>query len=270
MDYSTNGPAGQAYFRLAATPFTHGSAEAVIVHTDITEFQLSRQDSLKRLQEFARRLIHAQEEERARIAREIHDDLGNRIALLSFSFHRLMNRWRANDSMTDQANEVLQRVNDLSLTLRQLSHGLHPHLLRHAGIGAALKVLGEEMSQTMGIPVKVRFPEELPYLSDDAGLCIYRVSQECLQNVAKHAKASEAAVILETAPGGIELTVSDGGCGFVPEIAASNGGLGLTSIRERVMCIGGQLEIVSAPGAGATIRVTIPLIDESSRELRLA
>jgi len=259
MDYAAEVASRQSYFRMVATPFCHGAAQAAIVHIDITELQLSREKSLARVREFARRLIHAQEEERERIAREIHDDLGNRIALLSFSVHCLINRRRKQDS--HDLHDVLHKITDLSDALRQLSHCLHPHLLRHFGVSAALKVLCEEFGRTSGIHLDVTIPDEVTHLSEERALCIFRVTQECLQNIAKHSEATTASVVLEYVPKHIRLRVTDSGRGFVTSAPLQKTGLGFTSMKERVICIRGQLEVRSAPGEGTEVRVTIPLSD---------
>jgi len=133
MDYMANFGSSPAYFRMAVTPFCHGDAEAAIVHIDITELQLSKENSLDRVREFAQRLVKAQEEERERIAKEMHDDLGNRIALLSFSVQSLIKQRHEHSARVQELGDVLHKISDLSYALRQLSHCLHPHLLRNFG-----------------------------------------------------------------------------------------------------------------------------------------
>jgi signal transduction histidine kinase len=267
MDYSCELRSGLRYFRMGVTPIRCEGPRFVIAHTDITELRLSKEKSLKRLQKFARCLINAQEEERERIAREIHDDLGNRIALLSFSVRRIMNhRSRHSGPRIDALNQIIDNITDLSNALRNLSHCLHPPLLKHAGICAALKALCEEFEKTQGIQIDVVVPAELPSLPDEVGLCIFRVSQECLHNIAKHAEAPSVSVVLERTPREVRLKVSDTGRGFVPSETNPNAGLGLISMKERVLCIRGHLDIRSGPGAGTEIRVTIPLSNKKSMD----
>ena len=128
------------------------------------------------------------------------------------------------------------------------AHCLHPPLLKHAGICAALKGLCEEFEKAQGVQMKVVIPAELPSLPDDVRLCIFRVSQECLHNIAKHAEAENVSVVLERTQRELRLKVADTGRGFVPSKNSTKRGLGLVSMKERVLCVKGQLKIQSAPG----------------------
>ncbi|HYR84199.1 MAG TPA: sensor histidine kinase [Terriglobia bacterium] len=263
MDYACHTPTGPAYFRMVVTPISYRDARVAIAHMDITELQLSRDKSFRRLQEVGRRLIHAQEEERQRISREIHDDLGNRIALMAFSVRDIMKqRSKRSGSTTHQLSEVIDNLTDLSNALRNLSHCLHPPLLRYLGIGAALKTLCEEFKKTRGIRIDVVVPAEFKRLPFDLELCIFRISQECLQNIAKHSGADSARIVLQRTLTHVELTVSDTGRGFIQSDAIQKGGLGLLSMKERVLCIGGRLEVSSSPGVGTVVHVGIPLPED--------
>jgi two-component system sensor histidine kinase UhpB len=260
MDYWIHWSSLDARFRMTATPVHFGPARVVVAHTDITDMQLSNEHASKRMQQFARRLMHAQEQERERISREIHDDLGARIASLSLLVHRIMNhRSIRADARHRELNQVIDSIGDLAKALRDLSHGLHPPLLRHAGICIALKQLCLEFEKASGVRVVVDVPEEIPEISDDAALTIYRISQECLQNVAKHSGADKANVVLEQTCGQICLKIADTGRGFVQSETVLKGGLGLISIQERVLCMKGQVEICSALGVGTEVRVRIPV-----------
>jgi signal transduction histidine kinase len=265
MDYWCHLPAGPKCFRMAVMPFECDDAQFAITHTDITKLRLSRDRNLKRLRTAARRLINAQEEERKRLARELHDDLGTRITLLSFAVHRVINQCRRSDAPLAECAQVIDRITDLSNALRNLSHCLHPPLLQHSGICGALKALCEEFEQTHGVEIDVVAPTELP-VPDEVGLCIFRVSQECLHNIAKHANAGNISVVLERTPKEVRLKVADTGCGFSPPEDPARRGLGLTSMKERVLAIHGQLKIQSAPGAGTEIHVSIPLTSKKSAE----
>ena len=260
MDYSDNSRPGARYYRMGVIPIHYKRARFVIAHADITELRLSKENSLRRVQDFARRLINTQEEERERIAREIHDDLGNRVALLSLSVRQIANR-RSSDSVTslNGLSQVIDNITDLSNAMRNLAHCLHPPVLGHAGICTALKALCEQFEKAQGVEMDVEIPAELPPLPDEVGLCIFRVSQECLHNIAKHAEAESVSVVLERTQRDLRLKVADTGRGFVPWKNSTKRGLGLVSMKERVRCLKGQLKIQSAPGRGTEIRVTIPL-----------
>src|SRR5262249_41124831 len=196
-------------FRIAATPVVYGNVRVSITHTDITDLQLSREKDYKRLQDFARRIIHAQEEERQRISREIHDDVGNRLALMSLTLRRFMQH--ASHSLEPNPpdlGKVLDGITELSTVMRNLSHRLHPAPLRHLGIGAALKSLLHAFKQTHGMQIDVVIPPGLPRLPDEVELCIFRITQECLQNIVKHSGADHAKIVLTHSSRQVRLTVS--------------------------------------------------------------
>jgi len=260
MDYACGAPVELAYFRMNVTPVSDGPARLAITHTDITDLQLANENDCRRLQQFARRLINAQEVERQRIGREIHDDIGNRIALISLSVRQFMKRPKdCADGNSSELQKVLREVVDLASALRNISHWLHSPTLRHLGIGAALKALRESFEKTYRIRIDLAIPASLPRLSDEVELCIFRVSQECLQNVAKHSGAGAAKIVLEHTASQIRLIVSDAGAGFDRSKAIHDGGLGLLSMEERAQSLRGQLSVNTAPGAGTEVCLTIPM-----------
>jgi two-component system sensor histidine kinase UhpB len=245
---------------MSVTPISYGDARAAIAHTDITDLQLSKEKDFQRLQQLARRLINAQEEERQRISREIHDDLGNRIALMSLSVRQIMKQSSAQDpgSSSRELNKVLDGITELSTALRELSHYLHPAPLRCLGVRGALKALQAGFKKTHGIEMELVVPPEMPRLPDDVELCIFRITQECLHNVVKHSGADKVKVVLEHTRKRIRLTVSDTGRGFVRSEAIQKGALGLLSMEERALSIRGRLTINSSRGRGTEICLTIP------------
>jgi signal transduction histidine kinase len=259
-DYTCPTPSGVAYFRMSVTPIVFRNARAAIAHTDITDLHRARERDFKRLQEFARRLIHAQEEERQRISREIHDDFGNRIALMSLSLRQIIKEASPENfaSGMRELHKVVDGIADLSAALRDVSHRLHPAPLRCLGVRGALRALEDSFKKNHGIEMRVVVPPEMPRLPDHIEVCIYRITQECLQNVAKHSGADKVEVVLEYTPKRIRLTVSDTGRGFVRSEAIRKGGLGLLSMEERALSIRGRLTINTSPGAGTEMRLTIP------------
>lgn len=260
MDYGCETPAGPAYFRMGVTLIPYKNARAAVSHTDITDVQLRRIRDFNRAQDFARKLIHAQEEERQRISREIHDDLGSQIALMSFSVRRVFQQEKGDRAaMLSEMNNVVDGLMKLSEELRNISHRLHPPSLRYVGIGAALKSLGITFEQTRGVEIEVRVPQRIPKLSEAIELCLFRIAQECLQNIAKHSGAEKGRIVLDCTSGHLRLTVSDGGRGFVPAEGVANRGIGLMSMEERALSVGGILRVQSSPGKGCTIQVDIPL-----------
>jgi signal transduction histidine kinase len=161
-----------------------------------------------------------------------------------------------------ELNKVLEDIDALGTALRNLSHWLHPPPLRYLGIGPALKELLEGFRKSSGIRTDVTVPADMPRLPDDIELCIFRITQECLQNVAKHAGADKARIVLEHTPTQIRLTVADSGHGFIRSAAIRKGGLGLLSMEERALSVRGRLDIITSPGDGTEVRLTIPVPED--------
>ena len=213
-------------------------------------------------QELAGRLINAQEVERARIARELHDDVGQRIASFSIALGTLRRRLPAapqpvHDELAGLQRETVTLGNDL----RSLSHELHPALLEHLGLVDALRRRCEEVSAESGVTVALDVTAELGPVPDEVALCLYRVAQEALRNVVNHAEARSARVELSRQNGRVAMRIIDDGRGFEPGMAASHRGLGLVSLDERVKMLEGTLAIESSPHIGTTVSVMVPCGD---------
>jgi signal transduction histidine kinase len=179
---------------------------------DITNLKLAQEA----VHELSRKLMDAQEEERARLARELHDDLSQSIALLSVQLTILRNEPRDLEYVKDQLDQYISDVERLSGDVRRISHELHPAKLGQLGLEAALHGFCRELAAAH--PLQIDFEaENLPRnLSSDIALCLYRVTQESLQNVIKHSGASSARVTIRSEQGTIHLSVSDDGKGFDP------------------------------------------------------
>jgi len=259
-DYDCDASAEPVTFRITATRIAYGDACLAITHTNITELKRAEEEKSRNLRRLAGRLIHAQEEERRRISAEMHDDLGSRIALLAFSIQHIISEQSGTEDRTVlQLREVLDKISDLSNALRSLSRGLHPPMLQYAGISESLKLLCEEFEKTRGLRIDVVVPPVIEDLPTEVGLCVFRVAQECLQNIARHSGAGQARLVFERTRRQVRLRVSDTGKGFVEGEAIRKGGLGLISMKERVQYLRGSLEVDSAPGCGTEVRVTIPV-----------
>ena len=208
----------------------------------------------------SQRLIEAHEEESARIARELHDDINQRLALASVRLGYLKQSPPASAADLEQEiGAVSQDIADLVADIQALSHGLHPARLELLGLERAAAAFCEELSNRHDVTIDVRF-ENIPTAQPrEISLCLYRVLQEALQNVVKHGGARHARVSLIGRVNTIELTVEDSGAGFDPHEAMRGPGLGLTSMKERLKAIGGQLAVHSQRGRGTTIHAVAPL-----------
>jgi PAS domain S-box-containing protein len=228
---------------------------------DITE----RRHAEEALAGVGRRLIEAQEEERSWIARELHDDVNQRIVLLSLD----LERWdqQPPDSAVqfqDHIRLARQRLLDLAKDIQALSHRLHSSKLEYLGIVAAARSFCQELTDQKKVEIdfsNTNIPDGVP---KEISLCIFRVLQEALQNAVKHSGVRQFAVELQGTAGGIQLTVSDLGVGFDPHAAVSGHGLGLISMRERLRLVGGQISIESQPGRGTTIHARVPFSSKNS------
>lgn len=215
----------------------------------------------KLAQDFSRRLIQAQEAERAHLAREIHDDMSQRMVALQFDLQALMNT-RHGESLRENKSllaETSERMASVTTSLRQLSHRLHPAHLRLLGITEALRDLQREMS-TDSVKISVSHDNVPDSLPPDVMLCLYRLAQEALRNAVKHSGADKLSVHLQGGKDLVMMTIQDNGMGF--DTRAARKGLGLISMSERVQILAGRIEIQSQPGHGTTISVWIPLSEK--------
>jgi signal transduction histidine kinase len=209
--------------------------------------------------ELSGRLLTAHEDERRRLARELHDDLTQRLARLAIDAGGL-ERGGGRSSVEDgTARSMRDELIRLSEDVHALSYQLHPSVLDDLGLVEALKAECDRVSRREPVRVSVEARDVPPELPSDAALCLFRVAQEALRNVVRHARARAVRVSLVPSDGGLRLAVQDDGIGFDP--AASRGGpsLGHASMRERVRLIGGELDIDSAPGRGTTVVAWVPL-----------
>ncbi len=198
-------------------------------------------------------MIDAQELERHRVARELHDDIAQQLVLIGLEVDRL----RSDSSLKQLLDRLYDDVSSVSNATRDLSHNLHPFALRYVGLARALRSLCQKTGEATSITIN--FTEEnVQPLAADISLCLYRIAQEALQNVVKHSQAHNVAVKLRVQDGQALLRVVDDGVGMGPE-KYGVGGMGLTSMRERAMVLGGTLKITSAPMEGTIIEGSMPL-----------
>jgi signal transduction histidine kinase len=227
--------------RREAEERAHGSQEAL-------------RSSYERIRDMGGRLLSAQETERARIARELHDDISQQVALLSIDLELLARDAQAPSDK--QADEALGRAQGIAKSLHDLSHRLHPAKLRLIGLVSALHGLRHELSQS-GITITFTHENVPKILPPDLTLCLFRIVQESVQNATKHSGATEVSVHLIGDHHGIVLTIADDGSGFNVD-AVWGKGLGLISMGERLEAVGGTFAIHSTPGAGTRVEVVVP------------
>jgi len=224
------------------------------VAIDVTD----RKESERALVYLGSKLITAQEEERSRVARELHDDLGQSLALLSINLDLLKRESGKREPFTKKVEQLADHINQLSYDVHRISHELHPAKIEQLGLEASLRSLCREISGVQPFDVLFEATNAPKMLPNDISLCLYRVAQESLQNVQKHSGASLAVVELEFENDFIRLNVSDNGNGFDPETIRGKESLGLISMRERIRSVHGTFAVKSRSGEGTHIKVTVP------------
>jgi signal transduction histidine kinase len=217
-------------------------------------------------QALAGRLIVAQEAERRRIARDLHDDLSQKLALLNVEIDLLATQGIVDWHRREQRFRRLSRaVAEITSDVHDLSHELHPSKLRPLGLVTALDALCRDLSCKYGIIID--FHHIGGPVTHDADVCLhlYRIVQEGLHNVVKHSAATHAIVEVEVGSAALDLRIADQGRGFVPTAAAREG-IGLVSMRERARIVGGQMIIHTKPAGGTRLGIRVPIVAERSRE----
>jgi PAS domain S-box-containing protein len=204
------------------------------------------------------KLIEAQEQERRRIARELHDDIGQRLALLSIQLAQIQQSSSTPSEFSGHIERLQTQTSEIAADVQSLSHELHSSRLQYLGLAAALKGFCQEFSLQQKVEVDFKAWDLPTPLSPDISLCFFRVLQEALHNAAKHSGVREFEVRLWGTPDEIHLTISDSGVGFDGDDETVRRGLGLISMQERLRLLHGTLSIESQPQRGTTVRASVP------------
>jgi PAS domain S-box-containing protein len=245
-------------------------AEAQAIGRDVTEQRRAEQAlrerdealsaSHARIQELAGRLITAQEDERRRIARELHDDVNQKLAAVAIAMSGLRRSVADSRGAREEVTRLQERIVALTDDIRRLCHELHPVILAHVGLVLSLRAHCVTFAHDTGIDLAVDLsgaPSDIP---PSIALCFYRAAQEALHNVARHSRARSARIALRQDGDVLELRVWDDGIGFdAAQVRAHSHGLGLVSIEERLRLIQGAVQIITAPGRGVEIVARAPL-----------
>jgi signal transduction histidine kinase len=221
---------------------------------DVTTHKLAEEA----LSKVSQRLIEAQEEERRWITRELHDDICQRLALISFQLGAMSHNLEGT-VLLQKLKEINEQAVKLGKDVQGLSHRLHSSSLELLGLVSAVSRFCREFSDRHGVEVEFlckNFPERVP---NEISLCLFRILQEALRNAVKHSGARHFRVVLCGGSDNLQLTVQDEGIGFDPNAAGKGDGLGLISMKERLKLVDGVLTITSQPGSGTMIQAGVPL-----------
>jgi PAS domain S-box-containing protein len=226
---------------------------------DITQ----RKQADEALAGVGRRLIEAQDQERTRIARELHDDIGQRLALLAFELDQLHQELPNPPEIRSRMGELQKQTSAIATDIQTLSHELHSAKLEYLGIAAAMRGFCKEFGMQQKAEIDFKTHDLPSPLSPDISLCLFRVLQEALHNSAKHSGVRHVEVQLWGTSDEIHLMVNDSGVGFDSEAVKESGGLGLISMEERLKLLKGTFSVESEPEGGTTIHARVPLSSDS-------
>lgn len=264
IEYERPGAGGTRWFVARAMPLQYSADGAVISHEDITDRMLAHRalaDANKRLQAMSKRVLSIQEDERRRISRELHDDIGQSVTALKIGLHRLTQRISDHDRAL--LAECLNTADNTLDKLRDLSHELRPPQLDQLGLEGALEWLVGRQRSTTGLDFVCEFTGLATRLPPEIeGVC-YRITQEALNNATRHAHAKRIRIRIELSGRLLTLSIRDDGVGFDVDAARSKalktGSLGLISMEERAQLAGGRLKLRTVPGAGTTVVATFAI-----------
>jgi PAS domain S-box-containing protein len=239
----------------------HGQTVVQMLITDVTERRaqaLEQSQHRLELRRLAASVVEAREEERRRIARELHDELGQHLTALKMEISSLRTIDRPCDA-TGRIAGMLEMVDSTVAALRRIAADLRPLILDDLGLNAAIEWLGRDAARRLDMEVAVRVGGSDPPLAPGADIALYRMVQEALNNVGRHAHATDVRIELRQESSELVLTVHDNGRGFPERSMRQEGRFGLVGIRERALMLGGRLEIDNPPGGGGRITVHLPL-----------
>jgi PAS domain S-box-containing protein len=218
-----------------------------------------RTRSEEALKDLVGRLIAAQEEERRRVARELHDDFNQRLAVLSLELEQLGKKIQKPLNLRESVKRLQSQAQEIAAEIHRLSYKLHPSKLDHVGLAVAVKSLCAELTQSGKLKVDFHQTGFPAVLDRDVTLCVFRIAQEGLRNCVKHSGAESARVVLTKTRNAVRLVVSDNGCGFNTKTALIEKGLGFISMKERLHVLGGKMNVYSKPLRGTRIEISVPL-----------
>ncbi|HTR35620.1 MAG TPA: CHASE3 domain-containing protein [Bryobacteraceae bacterium] len=243
-----------------------GRPEGILIFSEDISTHRHMQEALREseqeLRELARSLLTAQTDERRRIARDLHDDVTQRLALLSIEIGKLSAEPGVSSESRKQLASLQNQANQISVDVRRISHGLHPSVIEDFGLSTALEEFCDEFGKAQGLQVRFESAIEDADLSTEDASCLYRVAQEAVQNAAKHGGAIAVHVRLCREKDNIQLIVSDDGSGFSTDSGRLNKGLGILSMQERIRMVNGTLAITSQPGRGVQVIASVPFSRE--------
>jgi PAS domain S-box-containing protein len=239
-----------------------GKRYYTVILRDIT-LRKQADDALKRqqqeLRELSARVLEAREEEKTRIARELHDELGQLLTALKMDLSWLRERLPPDSELAARTAEMGTLLDRTVNSTRRISADLRPLMLDDLGLADAASWLVDDFAKRSGVACKIELPEEMHDVSKAVATAVYRAIQESLTNIARHAEAKSAWVVFGVENGTLHVEIEDDGRGIEPEDLAKTRSLGLKGMRERIAYLGGSFEVARAPRGGTRLRINVPL-----------
>jgi PAS domain S-box-containing protein len=232
------------------------------IEDELRKNEIALQRRKEELRSLAGKLLSAQEEERSALARDLHDDLSQRLAALAIEAAMIEGECRSvSNGVSKRLGDLKNRLADVATDVHHIARQLHPAILQDLGLAEALRAECVRFSDREGVPAEF-VGGDIADLPPDVAICLYRIAQEGLRNIAKHAKAKEAQVTLAREGHGVALLIRDSGVGFDSTAVRRAAGMGLASMRERAWLVHGDIVVRSQPGRGTAIEVRVPLAEE--------
>lgn len=245
----------------------NGQPAGILIFTEDINARKRMEEALRKseqeLRALAGSLLTAQEDERRRIARDLHDDVTQRLASLSIEIGKLAGAPGPSDDISDRLRGLQKQAVQVSQEVRRLSHGLHSSVIEDLGLSTALEEFCEEFGKAQGIPVRLDDALQDASLTVQTASCLFRVAQESVQNAVKHGAATQVYVSLSADRDFVQLRVSDNGAGFAAGPGRAGLGLGIVNMKERMRLVNGEFSITSRPGRGTEIVASAPLSGDS-------
>ena len=244
-----------------------GVAALLVQSAIIVSLLLNRSKRIaaeKEAQSLAGRILSAGEEERRYLARELHDDVSQRLAAVSIETGTLENKMSESSEIKVPLGKLKKNLISICDDLHRMSRHMHPSVLDDFGLSEALRSECGELSQRWGIPIELHCSKRFPEIPKSVALCLYRVAQESLWNAIRHSGGSKITIELKSDAEFVYMDISDDGKGFEPSTVQKTRRLGLASMSERIRLVSGTIRTLSAPGQGVTISVVAPIPEASS------
>jgi signal transduction histidine kinase len=258
VDYRAVLPDGTIKYHRAIGHPVFNAAGGLVEYIGITMDVTERKRADEVLEDLAGRLIHAQEEERSRIGRELHDHISQTLGVVTIKIDQLRAHGEITAGVGGALDELRRATSDITDDVHRLSHRLHSSTLDYLGLVPALQKLVSEFSERHDIAISFAHASVPPSLPSEVALCLFRVAEESLTNIARHSQARSATIHVTGAPDGIHLAVEDAGAGFDMTTFGSKAGLGFVSMQERLRALHGTMHVDSAPSRGTRIDAWVP------------